>query len=319
MPVRSKSVANPSRSTRIAWIGVGLLTLIWGFNWIASKVATHDSGPFTFSAHRYIVGTLVLFLILAWRRTDLKPTPWLPTIAIGLTQTAAFQALIQWALMSGGAGKTALLAYTMPFWVVPLAWWWVHEKPGLRHWLCIAVAVAGFICVVEPWKPLGAPRSILMAVLSGLAWAAATVLSKRLFQRHPEITPLRLTAWQMLIGTVALVILALTTHERAVDWTRAYIGAVLYTGILGSGVAWVLWAVVVQRLAANVAGLTSLAVPVAVVLFGWGLLGNRPSGMEGVGVVLIAIALLALNLWSRHAAARPSPPEPTARHADAPH
>src|SRR6185437_15319439 len=95
---------------------------------------------FTFSAQRYVIGTVVLFALLALRRNSLKPTPWLPTIAIGLTQTMAFQALAQWALVSGGAGKTALLAYTMPFWVVPLAWWWVHEKPGLTRWLCIVIA-----------------------------------------------------------------------------------------------------------------------------------------------------------------------------------
>ena len=284
---------------RAAWIGLAILTIVWSLNWTVMKVATRYSGPFTFSAQRYVIGTVVLFALLALRRNSLKPTPWLPTILIGLTQTMAFQALAQWALVSGGAGKTALLAYTMPFWVIPLAWWWVHEKPGFTRWLCIVIAAAGFVCVVEPWKPLGAPDSIALALLAGVAWAVATVLSKRLFQQHPDVSPLRLTAWQMLVGTIGLVIVALVMPLRPVDWTGTYIAALLYNGLLSSGVCWVLWALVVQRLSANVAGLTSLAVPVAGVLFAWGLLDERPSQAEWIGVVLIGIALFALQFRRR--------------------
>ena len=290
---------NRPASTRAAWIGLLILTVVWSLNWSVMKVAMRDSGPFTFSALRYVIGTVVLFALLAMRRDGLKPTPWLPTLAIGLTQTAAFQALAQWALVSGGAGKTALLAYTMPFWVVPLAWWWLNDKPGPRRWLCIAIAAAGFICVVEPWRPLSEPHSIMLAVLAGLAWAIATVLSKRLFQQHPEVTPLRLTAWQMLIGTIGLVVLTLLSHERAVAWTGSYIAALLYNGLLSSGVCWVLWALVVQKLPANVAGLTSLAVPVAGVLFAWGLLQERPSAPEWIGIALIGLALFVLNFVRR--------------------
>ena len=290
---------NRPASTRAAWIGLLILTIVWSLNWSVMKVAMRDSGPFTFSTLRYMIGTAVLFALLMMRRDGLKPTPWLPTIAIGLTQTAAFQALAQWALVSGGAGKTALLAYTMPFWVVPLAWWWLNDKPGPRRWFCIAIAAAGFICVVQPWRPLGAPHSIVLAVLAGLAWAIATVLSKRLFQQYPEVTPLRLTAWQMLIGTLGLVVLTLLSHERAVSWTGSYIAALLYNGLLSSGVCWVLWALVVQKLPANVAGLTSLAVPVAGVLFAWGLLQERPSAPEWIGIALIGLALFVLNFVRR--------------------
>ena len=299
MPGIQKASVNTARATRAAWIGLVILTLVWSLNWTVMKAAMRYAGPFTFSAQRYVLGTVVLFALLALQRKNLKPTPWLPTLLIGLAQTMAFQALSQWALVSGGAGKTALLAYTMPFWVVPLAWWWIHEKPGLTRWACIAVAVAGFICVVEPWKPLGAPGSIGLALLAGFSWAIATVLSKRVFLQHPEVTPLRLTAWQMLIGTVGLVILAASVHERTVDWSGTYIAALVYNGLLSSGVCWVLWALVVQRLSANVAGLTSLAVPVMGVLFAWWLLHEQPSGPEWAGMALIGVALFALQFRHR--------------------
>lgn len=259
------------------------------------KIATEYSGVFMFSAQRYALGTLTLFIAMAFRREPAVRVPWGPTIVIGLTQTAGFQGLAQLALVNGGAGKVALLAYTMPFWVVPLAWWWLHEKPGALRWGCIAVAAVGFVSVVGPWHRIGEPRSIAFAIGAGLAWSVATVVSKRVFQQYPEITPLRLTAWQMLVGTAVLVILALAIPERRTDWTGAYIAALLYNGVLCSGLCWMLWALIVQRLSASVSGMTSLAVPIASVLFAWALLRERPSPAEWVGVALISAALLAMN------------------------
>ncbi|MGH8161365.1 MAG: DMT family transporter, partial [Gammaproteobacteria bacterium] len=137
---------------RVVWFALLVLVVIWGFNFTVMKVAMEYSGPFTFSAQRYALGTLILFTLLAFRCRELKPPPWGPTILIGLCQTAGFQALMQCALVSGGAGKVALFVYTMPFWVVSLAWWWLHEKPGPMRWACIALAALGLLCVIAPWS-----------------------------------------------------------------------------------------------------------------------------------------------------------------------
>jgi len=276
-------------------LALAVLTVLWSLNWSVMKIATEYSGVFMFSAQRYALGTLTLFIAMAFRREAAVRVPWGPTIVIGLTQTAGFQGLAQLALVNGGAGKVALLAYTMPFWVVPLAWWWLHEKPGVLRWGCIAVAAVGFVCVVGPWQRIGEPRSIAFAIGAGLVWGVATVVSKRVFQQYPGITPLRLTAWQMLVGTTVLVILALAIPERRTDWTGAYIAVLLYNGVLCSGLCWMLWALIVQRLSASVSGMTSLAVPIASVLFAWALLRERPSPAEWVGVALISAALLAMN------------------------
>lgn len=289
-------------SQRATWLALIFLTVIWALNWTVMKSALDFSGPFVFSALRYAVATVVLFALLAYRPAALKPSPWWPTLAIGLTQIAAFQTCAQLALITGGAGKTAILSYTLPFWVVPLAWWWLHEKPGLLRWGCIAVAAVGLVCVVSPWQRVGDPLSIVLALASGLVWAVGTVVSKRVFEQHPEVTPLQLTAWTMLVGTVVLLILWLIIPERPVHWTDRYMAAVLYSGLLSSSIGWALWALIVKRLPANVSGLTSLAVPVAGVLFAWGLLGERPSLAEWVGIALIAVALLTLN-FSSHSGA----------------
>ncbi|HEX7382586.1 MAG TPA: DMT family transporter [Nevskiaceae bacterium] len=283
---------------RVAWSAMAAIVVISGFSFTVMKIATFYSGPFTFSAQRYVIGTVALFVALLVTRSRLKPTPWLPTIIIGLTQTCGFQALAQLALTSGAAGKTTLLLYTMPFWVVPMAWLLLHERPNRRRWLYIGLACVGFACVVEPWGTIGTPRSILLALLGGLVWSVATVLSKRVFRQHPEVTPLQLTAWQMLVGAIALVVVLAFVPERQTAWGLPYIGTLLYTGILSSALSWALWAIVVQRLPANVAGLAALAVPVATVFFSWAALGERPSPSEWIGIVLVGAALIGLNLFA---------------------
>lgn len=289
-------------SPRGALFALGLLTLIWSFNWIVMKQALRYVGPFDFSAMRYALGTLVLFAVLLIRRRSLRPPPLLPVIAIGLTQTMGFQALAQWALVGGGAGKTALLVYTMPFWVVLLAWGLLSEKLSRAHVAGLISAALGLLLVMEPWAALGDAKSTLLALGGGFCWALGTVLAKRLFQHH-GVSVLSLTAWQMLFGTLGLIALTAVVHERSIEWSGYLIGAVIYNGVLSSGLAWLLWLLVVNRLPAHVAGLSSLAIPVLAIAMAWALLGERPSLAVMAGLVLICAALVVINWRPRKRAA----------------
>jgi drug/metabolite transporter (DMT)-like permease len=256
------------------------------------------SGPFEFAAWRYALGTLVLFGALRWRRVSLRPPPWGPVFAIGIAQTFAFQALVQLALVEGGAGKTALLAYTMPFWAVLLAWLVLRERPSRVQWTSLAIALLGLALVIEPWRGVGAAGSALLAIGGGLAWAIGMVLSKRVFVRG-GVSALSLTAWQMLAGTIGLVLLAVCVPERPIAWTTPFVLALAYNAVLASGLAWLLWSYVVERLPTSVAGLSSLVVPILGVLFAWGVLGEVPSLAEGAGMALLAAALLIVALAPR--------------------
>ena len=289
------SARTPATASRSALLALVVVTLIWSYNWIVLKGVLQYAGPFTFSALRYVFGSLVLFLALVVRRESLRPPPLVQTAVIGFAQTAGFQAFVQWALVGGGAGKTALFAYTMPFWVVLFAWLWLAERPSARQWLGLAGAAIGLVLVIEPWHRLGSPQSTLLAICGGVCWAIGVVLSKRLFQRCGA-TALSLTTWQMLFGTLLLIALALFANERAIDWQPWFVGALAYNAVLSSGVAWLMWSYVVERLPTNIAGLSSLIVPIAGIGFAWWQLGEQPSVFETCGIVLIAGALAIVSL-----------------------
>lgn len=283
-------------SRRPALLALGALSLIWSYNWIVMKQALAWAGPITFSAWRYGLGTLVLFALLVLRRRPLRPPPLWPTLWIGLAQTTGFQLLVQAALLAGGAGRTALLAYTMPFWVVLMNWLAFGQWPTRRLWLGLGIAALGLLLVLEPWHGAGTGAiSSALALGGGVCWAVGVVLSKRLFERT-QVGALSLTAWQMLLGTLAIIACALLVPERAVAWTPGFIAALAYNVLLAAGLGWAMWSFIVAQLPANVAGLSALAIPVLGIGFAWLALGERPSVYESIGISLIVAALALVNL-----------------------
>jgi len=268
--------------------------LLWAYSWILMKEALAHAGPLDFAALRYLLGAAVLFVALVLARQSLRPPPLLPTVLIGLCQTAAFQGLEQFALLSGGAGRVALLAYTMPFWAVLLAWWVLGDRLTPRHGLGLGLAALGLLCIIEPWRAMGSVLSTTLGIAGGVAWAAGTVLSKRLF-RQQSVSVLGLTAWQMLIGGVALGGVALVVPQRAIQWNWAFIGELAYCAVLASSLAWWLWSIVLKRLSTTVATVSSLGVPIVSVLLAWPILQERPSAPEGLGIVFVLLGLVAIS------------------------
>jgi len=283
----------PDTSRRGAWVALGATILIWAYSWIVMKQVLAYAGPFHFAALRYLLGAILLFGALLLSRQSLRPPPLMPTLLIGLCQTAAFQGLEQWALLGGGAGHVVLLAYTMPIWSVLLAWWLLGERPTGRHGCGVGLAAVGLVFIIEPWQNMRLP-STLLAIAGGMTWAAGTVLSKRMFRQHaPSV--LNLTAWQMLLGGLMLGLLTLATPERSIEWSPAFLGNLAYSAVLASSTAWLLWSIVLQRLPIAVASVSSLGVPVGSMLLAWLILHEHPSRMEWVGIVFVLCGLLTVS------------------------
>jgi drug/metabolite transporter (DMT)-like permease len=96
---------NRNRSLFLASAAMVLMSVIWGYNWVVMKQVMRYVGPFDFSALRTLIGALALFAVLAVRRRSLRLVAPLPTLWLGLLQTAAFTGMIQWALVSGGPAR----------------------------------------------------------------------------------------------------------------------------------------------------------------------------------------------------------------------
>lgn len=295
---------NPSSSSRPAIIALYAPALIWGYNWVVMKRALHYMGPFQFGAVRTLLAALILFAVAIALKKPLRLPHMMQVTLVGLLQTCGFTALIIWALVTGGAGKVAVLSYTMPFWVMLLAWPLLSERIRGVQWLAVIASVAGLVCILEPWHMHGHLLSDSLAVMSGLCWAAAVILAKKLHHRSPTMDLLSFTAWQMFLGSLPLVALAFLVPAPVTQWTPYLIGAMFYNVIACNALAWLLWLFALQRLPTGIASMVSLLTPVIAVLTAWLELNEIPSRLEVVGMLLIggALTLIAVRGMHRHEA-----------------
>jgi drug/metabolite transporter (DMT)-like permease len=294
------SVLAPARPTSAGpLLALALLALIWGYNWVVMKVAMQYVGPMDFAALRGALGAMLLFVVLWAVGAPLKPQHVVKTIFLGLFQTAAFVGLISWALDIGAAGKSAVLGYTMPFWVIVFGWPFLPERLRGWQWPAAGLILLGLVLVLELWAGSTDMRSSLLALGAGISWAISVIIFKKIpVESRNDL--LSVTAWQMIYGVLPLVMIGWLTVERPIEWSNYFIGALIYNAVGGMALAPLLWLYILQRLPATISGLNALAVPIVGVIAAWIQLGERPSLAEGGGMLLILSGLALLTGTQRN-------------------
>ena len=279
-------------------IALVVLSLIWGYTWVLAKQALAYAPPFAFAAERCVGGALSLFLVLKLMGRPLRLVAPGPTLAIGLAQVTGFMAFQTWALVEGGPGKTAVLIFTMPIWTLLMAWPMLGERVRGPQWLAAGGTLIGLMLIIEPWNMHTSLFSKFLGIMAAISWAIGTILIKRLRARH-EVDLLSLTAWQMVLGAVPLVILAVGVPERPTDWTVHYMGILAFMSIGSTALCWWLWIYILDRVPAWEASLSVLGTPVVAILSSRLLLSEAFTVPEISGIVLIGggLALLSLIGW----------------------
>ncbi len=264
---------------------LALLALIWGYTWVALKVGIAYSSPFMFAALRTFPGGILLLVLVAALGRPLRPKAIGLTVLLGVLQTSGFMGLTIAALVSGGAGRIAILANTWQFWILLMAWPILGERLRGAQWLSVLLALGGLILIIEPWKLHGILSSML-ALAGAVSWAASSIVAKVLRRRH-EVDLLSLTAWQTLFGSIPLVLLAVFLGEGLPQWTGAFVLSLAYTLVAATGLGAFLWLYVLQEMPAGIAGLGTMGTPVVGLLLSWAQLGERPTALEIVGMIVI--------------------------------
>ncbi len=278
-----------------AFAALFVLTLIWGYNWVVMKTAVQYASPFQFAALRTFLGAMLLFLVLFLSKRPLVLKEFPTMLALGLLQTCGFTGLLIWALVQGGAGKTAVLSYTMPFWVMLFAWPMLGEKVQGWQWLAVAFALFGIVLIFDPLHIKSDGFSMFLALCSGISWAISAIVSKKLHKRAPHLDLLNITAWPTLLGSLPIIILALILPAPPIQWTHTFMLTIVYSIFLSGSLAWVLWLYALQRLPAGVASMASMLAPVIGVVAAWVQLGERPGNVELTGMLFIALALVIIS------------------------
>ena len=271
---------------RAAIVAIALLALVWGYNWVVIKVATEGASPFAIVAIRTVLGSAALFIVAAFGRRPLKSPPWKWTALIGFFQIALMTTLQTLALATGGAGKTTVLVYTFPFWIVLLSIIFLDERLTRMRGIAVLCAAAGLAFVLYPLDVGHAIWSNVLALCSAFSWAIGSIITKR-FRATNDVDLISFTAWQMAYGALPVVIIVLLLPHQYVHFTMPEIASLAYIVLLGTALAFWLWFFIMERLTATTAGISSLLAPVVAVIAAWIQLGEKPGTPELIGMLLI--------------------------------
>lgn len=255
------------------------------------KIAVRYASPFDFAAMRAFYGSLCLFLLLLIQGRSINPRAVAGTFWYGILQSGATIGLATWALVSGGAGKTAVLTYTMAFWTLLFAWMFLDEKLRQRQWTSLVVAAVGLALILVPFTLFQALMSKGLAILAGATWALASIVLKKL-DHTKQIDPVVFAAWQMLFGSLPLIVVSLLVPSAPIQWSPEFVAVLLYNVIPGSAIAWILWFYALRHLSTDTASLGALLTPVLSIPIAAVHLGEIPSVTELLGMGLILIALI---------------------------
>lgn len=276
---------------------LALLSLIWGFNWVTMKACLAHASPLDVAGWRFLFAGLSLIPVLRWMGypVGVPRREWMLALFLSALLAVNFTCTFT-ALSLGGTGKTAVLTYTMPFWVVVLAHFFLRERMQAFQWCAAALACSGLIVLVDPTHLTGIVASAL-AIGAGLSWAVSIVVIKRV-QGRTHSHMLALTVWQMLIGSGLMFAAAAVVGTRETEWTPGFLVALVFTSLVASTLAWILFYYALARLPAGITGLGMLATPAVGVLSAWLAFGETPTAAEGTGMALIGAGLMLLMVPS---------------------
>jgi drug/metabolite transporter (DMT)-like permease len=297
--------AEPDHLPKRLWWVLASLTLAWGFNWTAMKVALAQVPPWTFRSLCLGLGAAVLFAALraGGQRLVLPSGQWRRLWMLALLNITSWNMLIAFGVGMIPSGRAAILAYTMPVWAVPLSVWLLGERISRAKLAGLALGLGGLaLLLAESFAGLGrAPLGSLLVLGAALSWALGTVLQKR----FPVRLPVGLyTAWIMLLGGVPIFAGALIFD----DWgalrnvgVAAWLGTA-YNVLIAFAFAHWAWIKIATSVPVSVFSISMLLIPVVGVVCGMLFLGERPAWAEYAALGLILAALLTVLRPGRAAA-----------------
>lgn len=297
-------------SSRIDWLLFILLGFFWGSSYLFIKIGV-DAGlePFTLVSLRLLIGFLLLAGVVAALRVPLPrdTRTYMHLVVLGFFSVALPFFLITWAEQSVDSALAATLTAPVPLFVIPIAALMLHdERITLSKVIGVSVGLVG-VAILVGFDPATMGQTDLtpqMALLvAALSYALGGVYARRFVHGlRPMIPSLFQVFFAMLMSGLAAFAL-----EQPLSRTAALslegIFAVVWLGLLGSGMAYLLFYRLLGRWGPTRISLVAYLLPVWGIALGWAVLNEpiEPGLALGTALVLAGIALVnsTSNFWRR--------------------
>lgn len=271
--------------------------IAWGANYYVIKHLLPPDGPLWGAALRALPAGLLL-LVLA--RT-LPRGAWLWRSAVlGVLNVGAFFLLIHLAAQLLPTSVAAAIMATSPVTMMAFAWALAAERPTLRVLAGAGVGIAGVALILLTSVGGIDVRGVLASVAAMTMSSLGFVLSKRWADRTPVLAS---TAWQLVAGGTALLVVAVAVEGTPPAVDAAAVGGYAFVSLVATALAFVCWFTGLRRLSAGTVGIIGLLNPVTGVLLGTLAASEPLTALQVAGIALV----LAAIAFGRRPAARLAP------------
>jgi drug/metabolite transporter (DMT)-like permease len=279
---------------------IAVLTLVWGCNWPILKIGVTELAPLTFRALTLPLAALGMLLVAHWSGDSIRiPRAWWGRLTVlAMLNIAGWNGFVLFGVQQMPAGRSAILAYTMPIWATLIASFVLREPLSRRKLIGLALGTTGMALLIgEEIRVIRqAPFGAVMTVMAAIIWAIGTVLLRKWNPTVPQNT---LSGWMMFIGWLPLVIAAPLFDHQPLHETLAGLSprgwfAILYNIFLAGTIAHWAWFTLARTLPVAISSLSSLPVPVVGVFAGIVVLNERPGPQEWLALALVVLALFTV-------------------------
>lgn len=292
----------PSARTGAAFL---LLTVLgWGLTWPINKLILQSLSPFWLAAIRSAIAALALLVVLLPRRAlVVPPRSDLPVLlSITLLHMVGFAVLASIGLQLVPVGRSVVLAYTTPLWVMPGAALFLGERLTLRRIGGVALGLVGLGVLFNPfafdWSDRNSVLGHALLLVAALLWAASMLHNRG---HKWTSTPFQLLPWETFLATALLFAIALVIEPHfSVQWNARLIVLLLATAVIGVVIPYWAIASAARNLSAGAVSLGMLGAPIVSILAATLGLGEPLEPAVWIAIVCV-LGGVAMGTTSRRA------------------
>lgn len=285
---------------RFAVLAFALLVVFWSSAFGVIKVSLEYAPPILFAGTRTLLcGVVMTLAALAWGGRANFGRDWPVYLLLAAFNVVLFIGAQSFTVLYLSSGTAAVVIYLQPILVGLLAFLFLGESLSAAKVIGLLLGFAGVVVVSAgsmSGEALGSPLGIVFGVGSAVSWALGTVYFKRYGER---LSMLWAVAAPFTIGGVLLTAIGLVLESFSeISWNGTFVAGWLYTSLVGTALAWVLWLGLVRTGEASRVSAYVFIVPVFSVLLGALFLGEPLSPLLLVGAALVVSGIYLVNKQS---------------------
>lgn len=281
------------------WTVFIVLGLIWSSSFLWIKIGVQEIGPMVLVAFRMLFGAVTAVGIAAFQKVE-WPCDWKTWgifAILGPTSLAIPIFFISWGEQTIDSAVASILNATVPLFTIVIAHYWLHDdKMTVPRVLGLLIGFAGVVVLLSEDLTAGAHSSVIgqaAVILAAIFYAGSAVFARKATQ---HVAGLARSAAPLVTAAIFIWIIAplverpFTIPTLPITWVAA-----LWLGILGSGLAMIMFYYLIHEIGPTRASLVTYIFPLGGVILGVIFLDEHLSWQLLLGSALIISSIVVVN------------------------